>query len=113
MSEFSNCRRLTPIHKDTLPVYDDWQGVLLCKNGKVSWQLTNLQFRVAMIETVKMRRKKGEYPVISIILAVILVNGAYRFYMKLIGADVMVYRKKTKLVWYILASLALFSVLGV
>lgn len=50
---------------------------------------------------------------ISIILAVILVNGAYRVYMKLIGADVMVYRKKNKLVWYILASLALFSVLGV
>lgn len=50
---------------------------------------------------------------VSVILSVILVNFAYRVYMKIIGADVMMFRTRTKLVWYILVALVLFSVLGI
>lgn len=88
-------------------------GALSCKIGKVSQRLTTLESRIAMIETVKMRRKREVFDMVSIILSVILVNFAYRVYMKIIGADVMMFRAKTKLVWYIIVALVLFSVLGV
>ncbi len=50
---------------------------------------------------------------VSIILAILLVNGVYKLYMKLMGANVMFFDGKKKLAWYIAVSFILFSILRI
>ena len=49
---------------------------------------------------------------VSVILAIILVNMAYRLYMKLFDIDAMLINRKTKIALYVVVSLVLFGILG-
>lgn len=49
---------------------------------------------------------------ISAVLSIIIVNMAYKLWMTIIGANVMFFSRKTKIAWYIVVGLVLFSLIG-
>ncbi len=50
--------------------------------------------------------------IVSIILSIVIVNGIQQVFMKLIGANVMFFSGKTKLVWILLVGLVIFEFVG-
>lgn len=47
--------------------------------------------------------------VVSLVVATIIVNGAYQLFMKLIGADAMFFSAKTKLVAIVVVALLIMG----
>lgn len=50
---------------------------------------------------------------VSAILSVLLVNWGYKLFMRLIGASVMFFDWKKKIVWYVIVWLILMSLIGI
>ncbi len=49
---------------------------------------------------------------VCLILSIILVNGAYRLFMKIIGADAMFFSQKTKIVVIIVVFMIILSLVN-
>lgn len=67
---------------------------------------------ITMYYVLRKRKRRGG-KMISLILAIIIVNVLQKLLMALVGANVMFFSIKSKLIWYVVVWFLLLGLLGV